>query len=328
MNAEKIRDIMLEYQHRQDYNKEILENKIKEIHEKIPQIKLIDQNINRLGLDITRSIIMDKSEEEIKHLEEQQAAYIDEKTLTLLKNGIDPSYLEMDYSCNSCKDTGFLENGEKCNCLIQRLLNDSYKMSNLGELLKEDNFNNFSFDIYSDKIEEHMEVSPRENMKDIMFNVDNFIYNFDEYPVNQKNNLVFWGSPGIGKTFMCSCIAETILNMGYTVIYQTAFNLMDIINKYKFKTESFSDIDEENFNNLFESDLLIIDDLGTEMVNSFTVSELFNIINSRLNSKKKTIISTNLDMASIGEIYSDRILSRLVGNFRFFEFYGDDLRFR
>lgn len=328
MNAEKMRDIMLEYQQLQDYNKEVLENKIKKLHKDIPEIEIIDKKINNIGLKITRAVIADLSEKDIKALEEEQMALIDEKTLVLLKNKIDPSYLEIEYSCNSCKDTGFLESGEKCNCLVQKLLNESYKMSNLDKLLKDDNFDNFSFNVYSDDIEDGMDLSPRENIKNIMFEVDNFIYNFDEYPVEKKNNMVFWGPPGVGKTFMCSCIAEAILNMGYTVIYQTALNLMDVINKYKFKTQSFSDIDEENFENLFTSDLLIIDDLGTEMVNSFTISELFNIINSRHNSRKKTIISTNLDMASIGEIYSDRILSRLVGNFRFYEFYGTDLRLR
>ena len=103
---------------------------------------------------------------------------------------------------------------------------------------------------------------------------------------------------------------------------------MDVLEKHKFKSESYSLMDEENYNNLFEADLLIIDDLGTELTNSFTISELFNIINSRIISGKKMIISTNLNVSELRDMYSDRIVSRIIGNFEVDLFFGKDLRFK
>ena len=201
-------------------------------------------------------------------------------------------------------------------------------MSNMKEILERDNFNTFDIDVFSDMPVEGKELSPRENMKAMLQDMYNYTFNFGEDSEEESGNLLFLGTPGLGKTFMCSCIAKEILNKGYTVIYQTSFNLLEVIERYKFKTETYSATDEENYRNLFTCDLLIIDDLGTEMPNSFTNSELFNIINSRLNAKKKIIISTNLNLLQIKEIYTERILSRIVGNFKMYEFYGRDLRLK
>ncbi|WP_101773877.1 ATP-binding protein [Peptostreptococcus faecalis] len=328
MNKEKIRAIMLEYQKKRDRNQDILENRISEVYTNFPEIEEVSTQIKKLGLKMTKSIIEGIDEEKINSYEAEYKSLIEKKKKLFDLFNIEDDYLELKYDCNTCKDTGFLENGQKCNCLKQRILNDSYKMSNLDKILHEDNFDKFDFDIFSDEITPGYDISPRDNIKSIFMDVQDFVYNFDKNIDSQKGNLLFTGSTGLGKTFLSSCIAKEIMNLGYTVIYQTAFNLMEVIEKYKFKTESFSSIDEENYNNLFSADLLIIDDLGTEMVNSFTSSELFNILNSRLNSKKKIIISTNLDVAQIGKIYTDRTLSRIVGHFQIYEFFGTDLRFR
>lgn len=277
---------------------------------------------------MTRLVISGASEEELSNLSKQQNELIKRKNEMFVENNIPIDYLELKYDCEKCKDTAFLENGKRCNCLKQRMLNDSYTMSNLEEILSLDNFENFNLDLFSDDIAEGRSLSPRENMKTIFMDTQNYIFNFDKKEGSKKDNLLFSGDPGLGKTFLCSCIAKDLLDKGYTVIYQTAFNLMEVIERYKFKTDSFSYLDEENYNNLFTCDLLIIDDLGTEMVNSFTASELFNIINSRLNSRKKIIISTNLSLSEIRNSYTDRIVSRIVGNFQMYQFYGSDLRFK
>lgn len=327
MNKENMRKIMREYQYKRDRNQAVQEKRTEEIYAKYPDIKNISEEIRKTGLKMTKAVIFEEPEENLKALENRQNQLIDEKNRLLNEHEIPLDYLDMSYDCRMCKDTGFLENGSKCNCLKQRILNDTYAMSNLEEILEEDNFNTFDIDRFSDAPVEGKSVTPREFMKGLLIDMNNYAFNFENKDSKEPDNLLFMGSPGLGKTFMCSCIAKEILNKGYTVIYQTSFNLMEVIERYKFKTDTFSFRDEENYRNLFDCDLLIIDDLGTEMPNSFTVSELFNIINSRINSKKKTIISTNLGLDEIREIYTDRIFSRIAGNYRIYEFYGEDLRF-
>lgn len=322
-----MRKIMLEYQYKRDKNQDLLDSRIKEVYENFPDIKYISDEIKKNGLKMAKSVLENLPKEGFLSMENRQKELIRKKEELMNQYGITQDYLEMKYECNKCEDTGFLKNGSKCNCLKQRILEDTYAMSNLNQILEKDNFNTFDIDIFSDKPVENRDLSTRKNMKCILQDMYFYASNFGKENNVEKNNLIFIGSPGLGKTFMCSCIAKEVLDKGYTVIYQTSFNLMEVIERYKFKTSSFSSTDEENYNNLFTCDLLIIDDLGTEMPNSFTTSELFNIINSRLNSGKRIIISTNLNLSQIKEIYTERILSRIVGNFKLYEFYGEDLRF-
>lgn len=329
MNSEKMRNIMKEYQDKRDLHATQLEERVNKIYTTYPQLAQLNKEIQMLGIEMAKSILVDPTGQAIKVLEARQKDLIRHKRAIMQANNIDPAYMSMEYDCQICKDTGFLEDGDQCKCLKQKILNDSYEMSNLKQILNEDNFDNFDFSMFSDQLEDGCEVSPRENIKNIFHSVQDYVNNFGKQAANKAdNNLLFRGATGQGKTFMCSCIAKQIMDRGYTVIYQTAFNLMDIIERYKFKTEYYTDSDEENYKNLFTCDLLIIDDLGTEMINSFTSAELFNILNSRLNSRKKVIISTNLDIAQIGKLYTDRTLSRIVGNFHIYDFYGNDLRFR
>lgn len=329
MNSEKMRNIMKEYQDKRDLHAAQLEERLERIHNKYPQLADLNRQIQALGIEMTKSILTDPSGQAIRDLEVKQENLIRLKKELMNVNGIRQEDMSMEYDCKVCRDTGFLEDGDQCKCLKQRILNDSYEMSNLRQILSEDNFDRFDFNIFSDQPEEGYDLSPRENIKNIFHSVQEYINNFDKPGVNKTDkNLLFRGPTGQGKTFLCSCIAKQIMDKGYTVIYQTAFNLMDIIERYKFKTEYYTDSDEENYRNLFTCDLLIIDDLGTELINSFTSAELFNILNSRLNSRKKVIISTNLDIAHIGNLYTDRTLSRIVGNFQIYDFYGSDLRFR
>ncbi|MDX5707380.1 DnaA/Hda family protein [Clostridioides difficile] len=137
---------------------------------------------------------------------------------------------------------------------------------------------------------------------------------------------MFYGSTGLGKTYMCNCIAKELLDKGNVVIYQTSFRILDILEDYKFRRDTNNQISENNYKNLFDCDLLIIDDLGTELNNSFTSGEIFNIVNTRLVAGKKIIISTNLTPSQIGNTYTQRTLSRILDKFRILEFTGDDLR--
>ena len=165
------------------------------------------------------------------------------------------------------------------------------------------------------------EISPRENMKKIIDISKTFINNFES---PDQKNLLFTGTPGVGKTFMSSCIANEIINKNYTVLYQTSSLLLNSIFEYKFSKEENS---KELYDNLFNVNLLIIDDLGTENLTAAKFEELFTILNSRLITPgTKTIISTNLSLEDLARTYDHRILSRLMGNFIVLRFYGDDIR--
>ena len=248
-----------------------------------------------------------------------------EKQALLDSWNVPKGYLDIQYECNSCKDRGFLPNGKKCNCLKQAIINESYKMSNLSRMLEKQNQCTYDDSIFSEEVDPSTGVSPkRQNMQLILSDCDEFIYDFDK---DNDKNLLFYGDTGLGKTFMSSYIAKELLDKGYLVIYQTAFKMFEIIEEYKFRN-SDNHLSREDYENLFECDLLIIDDLGTELTNSFTISELFIILNTRLLNGKKTIISTNLNPAQLGELYSQRIFSRIFDKFKMIKFVGADLRWQ
>ena len=229
-----------------------------------------------------------------------------------------------------CLDTGYITNVHEstmCHCLKQKLFNLEYNKSNLSNLEKE-NFEHFSFNLYSDEINEekyHSKMSPRKNIEFIYKLSQEFIENFDN---QDEKNLLFTGNTGLGKSFLSSCIANELLKKGKTVLYQTAPVMLDTIMDYRFgKANTSKDI----YDNLLNVDLLIIDDLGTECINNMKFSELFNIINTRLlnnNKVTKTIISTNLSLDNLFATYDERIVSRLVGNYNICYFFGDDIRFK
>lgn len=324
MNDSKLRQILLKYERRRDNNDYALQRRKQEVYDKIPEIKKIDEEISKTGLKLTRAVLLDpkKREQLVLESKNNMDSLKKQKEEILSQYEIPLEYLELKYYCDSCKDKGFLSNGEKCNCLKQEIINEAYKMSNLDRLLNKENFSNFDISIFSNAKSENSTISPRENILTILSICENFVLQFEN---DNEENLLFYGTTGLGKTFMCNCIAKELLDKGFVVIYQTSFKILDILESYKFKKGN-DIINEENYKNLFECDLLIIDDLGTEVTNSFTNSELFNIVNSRLVEGKKTIISTNLSPMEIGKVYTQRTLSRILDSFRVIKFVGNDLR--
>ena len=217
-----------------------------------------------------------------------------------------------------------------CNCLKQRILNISYNKSNMSNLKKE-NFLTFNENKYSDEVDVakyKVNISPKKNIINIKKKCLAFVENFDD--PNSKN-LLFTGNTGLGKTFMSNCIANELLQKGKSVLYQTAPVLLEtIINNKMSKNKTPNH--ELFYKSVLEADLLIIDDLGTESLNSMKLSELFTILNTRLlnlNSKiTKTIISTNLSIDNIFKTYEERIGSRIAGYYDIYYFFGEDLRFK
>ena len=331
MSNSLLKQILREYDKKR--NKAILEaNKRKqELLNANPELKEIDKELSLISIQTSKAILMaDEKEREklLNDLKKKTNSLIKEKNTFMKELSKTNTYLEPHFECSLCEDTGYVTKAGKtthCTCLKQKIFDVAYNKSNMGNLEKE-NFANFNLRLFSDKPNKELyksDISPRENIELIREKSLTFIENFDN--PNEKN-LIFTGSTGLGKTFIINCIANEALKLGKTVLYQTAPIMLDAIIDEKFGNS------DENINlqeNILTVDLLIIDDLGAERVNDFKITELFTIINSRLlNPKLKTIISSNLTIEELFKTYTNRIGSRLVGNYKFLRFFGEDLRFK
>ena len=330
MNTTILTDILKKYEQKRLQAEKDFEQRKEKLYLENPRLQEIDDELSKLGISTAKAMLFNNSVEALNTLNSQINSLKEEKTKILESNNLTPDYLTPHYSCSLCNDTGYVTNDFKttiCNCLKQEIYNVEYNKSNLSHLETE-NFEHFSLDVYSDntnKAKYNSDISPRENMKIIKKLCDNFIENFDN---PEQKNLLFIGNTGLGKTFLSSCIAKEMIKRDKTVLYQTAPVMLDTIIDYKFNKNSSTD---DIVKRLLDVDLLIIDDLGTESMNTVKFTELFNIINTRLintnNKSLKTIISTNLDLPILNKNYGERITSRLVGNYNICKFFGEDIRF-
>lgn len=311
-------EIIRSYDARQLKNQHILEERIRNAHAQIPRLKEIDDAIASCSVAQAKRLL-DGDSAALSALREQLAAYRREKAELLARHGFPADYFEPVYTCPDCRDTGYID-GKRCHCFEQAAINLVYTQSNLKEVLERENFGTFSFDYYSSEdINPATGLSSLDTAKDAVLKCRDFIEHFGD----TFSNLYFYGDTGIGKTFLSNCVAKELMDRGYSVIYFTAFQLFDILSKGVFKK------DEEALaahRNIFDCDLLIIDDLGTELTNSFTTSQLFLCLNERILRKKPTIISTNLGMNELADIYSERVLSRISSNYTQIKLFGADIR--
>ena len=290
-----------------------------EIADKYPEIIAIDNEIQKLSLKMSIAVL--KSTDNNKTLNEFKEAITDlrvKKCEMLVERGYDPEYINLHYRCNNCKDTGFI-GPVKCSCYKEKIIKLYYKNSELENTIRYNNFNNFDLNLFpSHKIGEE-KYSPRKNMENILeYILKDYIPNFSSI----STNLLFYGNPGSGKTYLSYCISKAILDKGYLVIYKTSDELIKNLRDIRFNNDS----NMESL--LLNCDLLIIDDLGAEHLNEFSITELFNIINKRILTNKKMLISTNLTLPNITKHYSERIASRLIGDFKLCKFYSEDIRIK
>lgn len=326
MSTNILKDLLKEYEQKRLTSQRNLEKKKETLFSSHPELKEIEEKLNQFAIKSIQSLLNNKEDYQqdnfqlkIKELQEEKARIL--RTLSLSEKDLQP-----EYECSLCQDTGYIMQGEKtvmCSCLKQKLIDISYNQSNIRNLDIE-NFSNFRFDLYSNEKNPekyNSDISPRENMKRIKKIVDDFIIHFSE---RDEKSLLFTGNTGLGKTFLSNCIAKEMMDQGKIVIYQTAPSMLNTMIDYRFGKKEVS---VDFYDNIMNSDLLIIDDLGTESTNNIKSTELFNIINTRLLNQVKTIISTNLTLQNLFSIYDERIVSRIVGNYNICRFFGDDIRF-
>ena len=330
MSNEILNNLLKEYDQKRIKAELDLDKRKENLYSSIPRLKQIEDELNNYAINTAKNLLLNNNLS-LENLHNKIENLKKERNTILLKNNLPLNYLKPIYECNICNDTGYiLKNNYKtelCNCLKQKLLNISYNKSNMSNLDKE-NFNTFNENLFSDEVDiskYKLNISPRRNIINIKEKCIEFVQNFEDL---EQKNLLFTGNTGLGKTFMTNCIANELLKKGKTVLYQTAPVLLDTIIDNKLNKQK----DEHFYKNVLEVDLLIIDDLGTDCMNSMKLSELFTIINTRLlnlNSKStKTIISTNLNLNNIFSNYEERIGSRIAGFYDIYYFFGDDLRFK
>lgn len=310
----KYDEIMREYNDIRTRNAHILESRREEVIGSVPEYGILEDqiaNVGREGVFYALSGNKALSEESIETIKKLSG----EKEKVLIKAGFPKDYLWPVYDCEACKDTGYVDN-ERCSCLKRRILKLMYRQSNIERVLEDENFEKLSFDYYDD--------SEIEQMRNIVDNCKKYVRDFDK----SYENIMFMGECGVGKTYLTNCIAKALLDAGHSVIYFTSIDLFDTLAKYTFRRNEEGEEIESIHDDIFDCDLLIIDDLGTENVNSYVNTQLFLILNERDKRRKSTIISTNLTLEKLNEAYSERSFSRIFGNYRLIKPNIADIRIK
>ena len=296
-------EIMRDYDRRQLSNRRLLDERKSEVYRKIPRLQEIDASVASSSVRRAR-LLLDGDADSVNSLKKELLLLRREREQLLAAEGYPIDYLDPVYTCPDCKDTGY-QNGHKCHCFQQAIINTVYAQSNIRQILSKENFDTFSYDYYSkDDVSSTTGLSSLATAQNAVRECRHFIDDFDCKP----KNLLIYGKTGVGKTFLSNCTAKELLDHGYSVIYFTAFQLFDILSKGVFEKDADAIAAHQN---IFDCDLLVIDDLGTELSNSFTTSQLFLCVNERLLRQKSTIISTNLSLSQIVDTYSERTFSRI-----------------
>lgn len=312
--------IMRMYEQKRLRTHDLMDRRFEEVYKKIPRIREIDSSVSHSGVEKAKALI-DGNTDALSDFRKQLASLTKEKKQLLLSNGYPSDYLEPVYECPDCHDTGYI-NGRKCRCFRKAEIDLLYTQSNLQDILLKENFSAFRLDYYAaDYIDSISKKSSLEMAKEAFSVCRSFADSFS----HEFQNLLIYGNTGVGKTFLTHCIAKELIEQLHSVIYLTSSQLFDLLGKREFGGTQ----ENAHAGSLLEDcDLLIIDDLGTELTNSFTVSQLFICLNDRIIQKKSTIISTNLSLNEIKLIYSERTFSRISSNFRLLKLAGDDIRIK
>ena len=286
-----------------------------ELYGIIPELREIDKVLSGTGMEIMRIITSGEGDAEsrIAALKERNAKIIEDRRALLVKNGYAPDYTDAQYECAKCSDTGFVDT-KMCECMKRQLILAGYESSGIAELIRTQNFDNFSLDYYAD--------SDLARMRSYVEMLKRFADNFS---ADTYCNFLMLGATGLGKTHLSSAVAKSVIDKGFDVLYVTSVGMTGDFEAERFGN-SVGARQKNKTSRYYEAELLIIDDLGTEVSNQFTLSCLYDVINTRINKRLCTFVNTNLTAKEIDARYSERITSRLFGEFNSIAFVGTDVR--
>ena len=310
--------LMRTYEEKQVKHRDLQNARFEKTCQLVPELKQLEESISRCSVEQAKKLL-NGDENALETLKAQIRDLSNRRASLLSQGGLPADYLDATYDCPDCKDTGYLDN-QKCHCFQKAIIELFYTQSHLKGLLDAENFDSFSFDYYSQNYIDRLSGQNSLQLAKRAYNeCQNFIQTFD----TEHNNLLLFGTTGIGKTFLTHCIAREIMNSIHSVLYLTATEFFDaLLSKALGRTDESVNLYEQ----IQECDLLIIDDLGTERNTEFVISQLFVCLNERILNQKSTIISTNLTLDEIKANYTERTFSRISNHYRILRLAGDDIR--
>lgn len=290
-----------------------------ELEDTIPGIREMNAYLAGLGLRILHAAMeggdiqpaMQKLRAENEQIRSRRAEL-------MVKNGFPEDYDEPHYECEKCRDTGYVK-GVMCDCMRRRITEEGMKTSGLSGLLKKQSLANFSLDYYRANAEDY------QLMQKNLERIRQYLREFGQEEVSMPRHLLLMGGTGLGKTHLSTAIAKEVMARGYDVFYNSAIGMLSDFETIRFGSGIIRG-DQSNVTRYTQCDLLVLDDLGTEMVNQFSNSCLYFVLNTRLNLDLPTIVNTNLSGNDLRNKYSDRITSRFLGEFQILPFRGKDIR--
>ena len=287
---------------------------------RFPEVAEIEKQLSATAIKAARAVISGaNSKDELLKLR-QTTKNLRERLTQILKSvNLPENYLELNYRCKKCSDEGYID-GIMCDCMKKMMKKEVYNELNKMSPLELSSFENFSLDFYSDTPQPNSELTPKKRMAKILEFCKKYASQFKK----NSPSLLMTGSTGLGKTHLSLAIAKEVIEKGFGVIYGSAQNIISKVEKEKFR--GYQNSSDETERHYIDCDLLIIDDLGTEYLTSFSSAAIYNIVNSRIMMNKPTIISTNLSMKELEKNYSQRMVSRIIGNNIRLEFLGSDIR--
>ncbi|MCQ2452244.1 MAG: ATP-binding protein [Oscillospiraceae bacterium] len=293
-----------------------------DVYQALPALAAMDVGLRELMTETFRVTLAGGGdvEKRILALGEESLKVQDNRRALLKEAGLPEDYLDDVPACPHCGDSGF-RGSEPCSCLLELYRKEQAKELSILASLKEESFDTFQLFWYSDQPDDKGRTE-REHMEVIYGLCRRYAETFG----SSSGNLLFTGGPGLGKTFLSACIARGVSDKGFSVVYQTAGEVFRAFEAVRFGRGSREEAGEEALHRLMLCDLLILDDLGTEMTNALTVASLYELVNTRLQEKRKTIISTNLAPSELAGRYSPQIASRLIGEYEILTFTGKDIR--
>lgn len=292
---------------------------------KLPKLARLDKQLQGTMSQLVAAALRqgENPAQAVRQIKERNLELQQDRAVLLGSLGLPEDALDDRPACPLCNDTGW-RGATMCKCLkklcTEEQIKELSKLLDLGE----QSFETFSLEYYSQEYWPSYGDSPRQNMERVKENCYNYAQKFGRIPLK---NLFMSGPPGLGKTFLSACIARTVSENGFSVVYDTAGNVFAQFEARKFQRDS-SDGREarDETRRYLNCDLLILDDLGSELTTQFTQSALYELVNTRLVAGRHTVISSNLSMEEAARRYSPQIASRLEGEYHVLHFFGDDIR--
>lgn len=319
-NKENYKRIRAEYETKALRAQEEADRRREELYREIPELRAFDDRLSSCGLRIMQAAMEGGDTREAVATLRAENERVNALRADLLRaHGFPADYSRPQYECEICKDSGYV-GIRMCSCMRRRLIEAGMESSGLSGLMRTQSFENFSLDYY------RRDAAAYEQMKRNLSDVTDYANKYGtEEGKDLPANLLFLGGTGLGKTHLSTAIARVMIERGFDVFYNSAVGMISDFEFMRFGN-GMAQSEGNNTAQYTECDLLILDDLGTEVVNQFTLSCLYHVLNTRLNLGKPTVISTNLSSAELRKTYSDRLTSRLFGEFYVMPFLGTDVR--